>query len=152
MLRSIAVVFAMLGSLIASVAAQEPSRSECLAMRMRRRAQRRSAFAGWLRRPRRSRSLCGHSTYYIDTPGGVRIATDFSGAYRTGRLPDVITMNRAHSTHYTLFPDSRIPHVFHGWGRRRTAAKVAQRVGDVVHPQCDDRHQAAISVTIRTRR
>jgi len=22
----------------------------------------------------------GHSTYYIDTPGGVRIATDWSGA------------------------------------------------------------------------
>ena len=32
MLRSIAVVFAMLGALIASAAAQEPSRSECLAM------------------------------------------------------------------------------------------------------------------------
>ena len=34
----------------------------------------------------------GHSTYYIDTPGGVRIATDFNGYYRTGRLPDVATM------------------------------------------------------------
>src|SRR5882672_11391943 len=104
MLRSIAVVFAMLGSLIASAAAQEPSRSECLAM---------------ANAPPRA------------TPGGVRIATDFSGAYRTGRLPDVITMNRAHSTHYTLFPDSRIPHVFHGWGDDGQPAKVAQRVGDV---------------------
>ena len=61
-------------------------------------------------------TYAGHSTYYIDTPGGVRIATDYSGAYRTGRLPDVVTMNRAHSTHYTLFPDQRIPHVLHGWG------------------------------------
>jgi len=88
MLRSIAVSLPWLGSLIASAAAQEPSRSECLAMAMRRRAQRRSAFAGWLRRPRRSTiTYAGHSTYYIDTPGGVRIATDFSGAYRTGRLP-----------------------------------------------------------------
>ncbi len=49
-------------------------------------------------------------------PSGVRIATDFNGAYRTGRLPDVVTMNRAHSTHYTLFPDPKIPHVLHGWG------------------------------------
>ena len=49
----------------------------------------------------------GHSTYYIDTPEGVRIGTDFNGVYRTGRLPDVVTMNRAHSTHYTLFPDPR---------------------------------------------
>ena len=54
-------------------------------------------------------TYAGHSTYYIDTPGGVRIATDYSGAYQIGRLPDVVTMNRAHSTHYTLFPDPRIP-------------------------------------------
>src|SRR5690348_5809914 len=73
----------------------------------------------------------GHSTYYIDTPGGVRIATDYSGAYTTGRLPDVVTMNRAHDTHYTLFPDPRIPHVLHGWGDNGEPAKIALRVGYV---------------------
>jgi L-ascorbate metabolism protein UlaG (beta-lactamase superfamily) len=61
----------------------------------------------------------------------VRIATDFSGAYTTGRLPDVVTMNRAHSTHYSLFPDPRIPLVLHGWGDDGGPAKIAQRVGDV---------------------
>jgi L-ascorbate metabolism protein UlaG (beta-lactamase superfamily) len=76
-------------------------------------------------------TYAGHSTYYIDTPGGVRIATDFSGAYTTGRLPDVVTMNRAHGTHYSLFPDPRIPHVLHGWGEGGAPAHVAQRVGDV---------------------
>ena len=30
-------------------------------------------------------------------------------------VPDVVTMNIAHSTHYTLFPDPRIAHVLHGW-------------------------------------
>jgi L-ascorbate metabolism protein UlaG (beta-lactamase superfamily) len=30
-------------------------------------------------------------------------------------IPDIVTMNIAHSTHYTLFPDPRIPHVLHGW-------------------------------------
>jgi len=132
MLRSIAVVFAMLGSLIASAAAQEPSRSECLAMAN---APPRATPVSLRRLAAKAEEVtityAGHSTYYIDTPGGVRIATDFSGAYRTGRLPDVITMNRAHSTHYTLFPDSRIPHVFHGWGDDGQPAKVAQRVGDV---------------------
>ena len=73
-----------------------------------------------------------HSTYYIDTPGGVRIATDFSGAYQTGRLPDVVTMNRAHSSHYTLFPDRRIPHVLHGWGDDDQPAKIFERIGDVL--------------------
>jgi L-ascorbate metabolism protein UlaG (beta-lactamase superfamily) len=76
-------------------------------------------------------TYAGHSTYYIDTPGGVRIATDYSGAYRLGRLPDVVTMNRAHSTHYSLVPDSRIPHVLHGWGENGEPAHVAERIGDV---------------------
>ena len=74
----------------------------------------------------------GHSTYYIDTPGGLRIATDWNGGYRVGRMPDVVTMNRAHSTHYTLFPDQRIPHVLHGWGDDGAPAKISQRVGDVL--------------------
>ena len=132
MLRFIAVVFAVLGSLISSVAAQEPSRSECLAMAN---APPRATPVSLRRLAAKAEEVAiayaGHSTYYIDTPGGVRIATDFSGAYRAGRLPDVITMNRAHSTHYTLFPDSRIPHVFRGWGDDGQPAKVAQRVGDV---------------------
>ena len=76
-------------------------------------------------------TYAGHSTYYIDTPAGVRIATDYSGAYRTGRLPDVVTMNRAHSTHYSLFPDPRIPHVLHGWGEDGNPRTSAQRIGDV---------------------
>ena len=67
----------------------------------------------------------GHSTYYLDTPEGVRIGTDFNGVYRTGRLPDVVTMNRAHSTHYTLFPDPKITHVLHGWGENGQPALVS---------------------------
>lgn len=61
-------------------------------------------------------TYAGHSTYLIETPGGVRIATDFSGAYGADPLPDVITMNKAHSTHFTLNPDPRIWHVLPGWG------------------------------------
>lgn len=63
-------------------------------------------------------TYAGHSTYIIETPGGVTIATDFSGAYTAGKSPDVVTMNRAHSTHYTLYPDPRIAHVLHGWNDR----------------------------------
>jgi L-ascorbate metabolism protein UlaG (beta-lactamase superfamily) len=60
-------------------------------------------------------SFAGHSTYRIETPAGVTIATDFSGAYGHTPTPRVITMNRAHSTHYTLNPDPAIEHVFPGW-------------------------------------
>jgi L-ascorbate metabolism protein UlaG (beta-lactamase superfamily) len=75
-------------------------------------------------------TYAGHSTYFIDTPGGLRIATDYSGAYQVGRLPDVVTMNRAHSTHYSLYPDKRIPRVLHGWGEDGTPAIVSERIGD----------------------
>ena len=132
MLRSFPVVFALLGSLISSVAAQESSRSECLAMAS---APPRATPVSLRKAAAKTNEVAityaGHSTYYIDTPGGVRIATDFSGAYRTGRLPDVVTMNRAHSTHYTLFPDLHIQHVLHGWGEDGRPAQIAQRVGDV---------------------
>ena len=82
----------------------------------------------------------GHSTYYIDTPGGIRIATDWNGGYRMGRLPDVVTMNRAHSTHYTLFPDPKIPHVLHGWGEDGAAGENLREDRRRLHPQCHDRY------------
>jgi L-ascorbate metabolism protein UlaG (beta-lactamase superfamily) len=133
MLRLFAVAF-LLAPLIAPAAAQDaPRASECLAMSQ---AQPRATPVGLRRLAAKADEVAityaGHSTYYIDTPGGVRIATDFNGAYTTGRLPDVITMNRAHSTHYTLFPDPRIPHVLHGWGDDGKPAQIAQRIGDVL--------------------
>lgn len=77
-------------------------------------------------------SYAGHSTYNIDTPGGVRIATDYSGHYHVpGKLPDVVTMNRAHSTHYTLRPDPRIKHVLRGWADNGPA-KHYENIEDVL--------------------
>lgn len=58
----------------------------------------------------------GHSTFLIETAGGLKIATDFTGFVGRNILPDVVTMNRAHSSHYTDYPDPAIPHVLRGWG------------------------------------
>jgi L-ascorbate metabolism protein UlaG (beta-lactamase superfamily) len=127
MSRLIAALAVLL--LIVPAHAQAPQRSECLAMASAPRAvpvsYRLAAKAEDV-----AITYAGHSTYYIDTPKGVRIATDFSGAYGTGRLPDVATMNRAHSTHYTLYPDPKIPHVLHGWGESGKPAHVERRIGD----------------------
>ena len=60
-------------------------------------------------------TFAGHSTYQIETPAGVRIATDFSGYYGADPLPRVVTMNRAHSSHFTMSPDIRIEYVLPGW-------------------------------------
>jgi L-ascorbate metabolism protein UlaG (beta-lactamase superfamily) len=58
----------------------------------------------------------GHSTFQIESPQGVRIATDYNDYVRPTALPDIATMNHAHTTHYTDRPDPRIPHVLRGWG------------------------------------
>ena len=58
----------------------------------------------------------GHSTFMIESPQGVRIATDYNDYVRPAALPDIATMNHAHTTHYTDRPDPRIPHVLRGWG------------------------------------
>jgi hypothetical protein len=132
MLRSIPAVIALLGALMTPAAAQDTRGSECLAMAN---APRRATPVS-LRRAAKTEevaiSYAGHSTYYIDTPAGIRIATDYNGVYNIGRLPDIATMNRAHSTHYTLFPDKSIAHVLHGWGDDGAPAKISLHLGDVL--------------------
>ncbi|MEO3431050.1 MBL fold metallo-hydrolase [Pelagibius sp. CAU 1746] len=57
----------------------------------------------------------GHSTFRLRSPAGVVIATDYAGDAGPGPLPTVVTMNHAHETHFTLFPDPGIRHVLRGW-------------------------------------
>ena len=61
-----------------------------------------------------------HSTFRIETEEGVIIATDFFGS--AGRdaegndiTPTVVTMNHAHATHWTAYPDENIAYVLRGW-------------------------------------
>ncbi len=60
-------------------------------------------------------SYIGHSTFLIETPKGVRIATDYNDYVRPAVIPEIATMNRAHSTHYTANPEPSIRHVLRGW-------------------------------------
>jgi len=60
-------------------------------------------------------TYAGHSTFLIESPKLVRIATDYNDYVTTPVLPDVVTMNHAHTTHYTDRPDPKIPHVLRGW-------------------------------------
>ncbi|MFC6490417.1 MBL fold metallo-hydrolase [Nitratireductor sp. GCM10026969] len=76
-------------------------------------------------------TYAGHSTYVIETPAGVRIATDFAGVYGTSPTPDVVTMNKAHSTHHTPSPDPAIEHVLRGWNPEGGPARHSLLVDDV---------------------
>lgn len=61
-------------------------------------------------------SYLGHSSFLIQTPKGLSAVTDFTGWIGTADfLPDVVTMNHAHSSHWTATPDPAIPHVLRGW-------------------------------------
>jgi L-ascorbate metabolism protein UlaG (beta-lactamase superfamily) len=77
-------------------------------------------------------SYIGHSTYLIETPSGLSMATDFTGYAGPDVIPDVVTMNHAHSSHWTANPDPRIPHVLKGWGDGVNAAEHRLELGDEV--------------------
>src|ERR1700682_4960172 len=57
----------------------------------------------------------GHSTFLIESPRLVRIATDYNDYVKPSVLPDIVTMNHAHSTHFTDRPEPGIKHVLRGW-------------------------------------
>ncbi len=57
-----------------------------------------------------------HAMFLIRTPGGTSAITDFAGYLGdTEFVPDAVTMNHAHDTHWTAWPDDRIKHVLRGW-------------------------------------
>jgi L-ascorbate metabolism protein UlaG (beta-lactamase superfamily) len=73
----------------------------------------------------------GHSTFRLRTPQDVVIETDYAGRFGDGTTPTVVTMNHAHPTHYTDFPDPGIKHVLRGWNPEGGPAKHDITVGDV---------------------
>ena len=58
----------------------------------------------------------GHSSFLLESPQLVRIVTDYNGYNRPPMTPDVVTMNHAHTSHYTDTPDPDIKYVLRGWG------------------------------------
>ncbi len=62
-------------------------------------------------------SYLAHASFLIQTEGGINAVTDFTGFFGNAPLiPDIVTMNHAHETHWTAYPDPAIPHVLPGWG------------------------------------
>ena len=73
----------------------------------------------------------GHATFLIETPQSVRIATDYNDWVKPAVLPDIVTMNHAHSSHYTLNPDPGIKYVLHGWADDEKPARIDMTYKDV---------------------
>lgn len=76
-------------------------------------------------------TFVGHATFLIESPQLVRIATDYNDYVRPPVLPDIVTMNHAHSTHYSLSPDPGIKYVLHGWADDQKPARIDLQYKDV---------------------
>jgi L-ascorbate metabolism protein UlaG (beta-lactamase superfamily) len=76
-------------------------------------------------------SYIGHSTFLLESPQLVRVATDYNDYVRPPVLPDIVTMNHAHSTHFTDNPDPGIKHVLRGWAEEQKPARVDIQYKDV---------------------
>lgn len=73
-----------------------------------------------------------HSTFRLRSAAGVTIATDYAGYAGPGPVPTVVTMNHAHETHFTPFPDPEIEHVLRGWNPEGGPAEHYLTVADVL--------------------
>ncbi len=76
-------------------------------------------------------TYAGHSTFLIESPQLLRIATDYNDWVKPPVLPDLITMNHAHSSHYTDRPDPGIKYVLRGWAGNEQPARHDLQVKDV---------------------
>jgi len=73
-----------------------------------------------------------HAMFLIQTPG-VSAVTDFTGFLgNVDFVPDVVTMNHAHGTHWTEFPDPAIPNVLRGWAQDGQAAEYHLDLGEML--------------------
>ncbi len=74
-----------------------------------------------------------HATFLLQTHGGLSVATDFTGYLGpVEKLPDVVTMNHAHSSHFTHFPNPDIPHALRGWRDDRQPADHHLDLGEML--------------------
>jgi L-ascorbate metabolism protein UlaG (beta-lactamase superfamily) len=60
-------------------------------------------------------TFVGHASFLIETPRSVKAVTDYNDYVRASVIPDIATMNKAHSTHFSRNPEQGITHLLPGW-------------------------------------
>lgn len=76
-------------------------------------------------------TFLGHSSFLIRTHKNVTAITDYNGYLRAPYAPDVVTMNRAHDTHYTDTIQPGVKHALKGWAEKGVIPRHDVRVGDL---------------------
>jgi len=126
-----AVMIAVL--LSAPAAAQDRIPSHCIALAEAAAPVVPVAFGDPLAANRVRLRYIDHATFLVETPGGLVAATDYTGFLGvTDLVPDVVTMNNAHGTHWTATPDPAIPHVLRGWADAAGPAEHRLDLGEML--------------------
>lgn len=60
-------------------------------------------------------TFLGHASFLVESPGGATLVTDYNGYNRPNLTPDIVTMNNAHSSHYTDHVEPGVKYVLRGW-------------------------------------
>lgn len=129
MIRSLTLVLLF----AAPVAAQDRIPSHCIALAQNDAEVVQVAFGDPLAADTVRLRYIDHATFLLETAGGVTVATDYTGFLGSRDLvPDVVTMNNAHDTHWTSVPDARIPHVLRGWADATGPASFNLDLGELL--------------------
>lgn len=114
-MRRCLAVAALLVALAPAAFAQERRPSNCIAVAGGPDQIRQAAWSDPVPERAVRLTFLSHAMFLIQTEGGVSIVTDFNGNTLPGQpVPDVVTMNQAHSTHWTDAVDG-IAQVLRGW-------------------------------------
>ena len=138
----------------APVVAQERIPSHCIALAQGPGPVLRAGFRDPLPADTVRISYLDHAMFLIQTPGGTSAMTDFTGWYgNVDFIPDVVTMNNAHSTHWTSAPDPAIPHVLQGWAGADGPAEHYLDLGEMLvrNVTTDVRASSQLGPTVGTR-
>ena len=117
--------FLMFGLLLATPAlAQDRLASHCLALAEGPETVQPAKLGEGLDKDHVLIRYLDHASFAIVSDDGLVAVTDYTGYLGTVDLvPDVVTMNNAHSTHWTSDPDPRIPQILKGWGEGSAPAQ-----------------------------
>jgi L-ascorbate metabolism protein UlaG (beta-lactamase superfamily) len=124
---------AALALLAAPVLAQDRIPSHCIALAQGAATVMRASYGEPLASDTVRLRYLNHAAFLIETSGGLTAVTDYTGF--TGMrplIPDVVTMNNAHSTHWTAAPDPAIPHVLRGWSDSAQGADHRLDLGEML--------------------
>jgi L-ascorbate metabolism protein UlaG (beta-lactamase superfamily) len=123
-------LLALAGAMAAAAAGQ--ARATCQPVAGHAPAVVKASFAPAAVKPNFVRiTFIGHASFEIESPEGVRVVTDYNAYLRAPRLPDIVTMNNAHDSHFTSLVDPAIPHVLRGWDPAGGIARHNVRLKDV---------------------